>query len=201
MSDRRGGRRLYAIGEWVLLNACRSAKSWQGIRGEALRISVNVSPIQFRGSDLAATVSRALAQSGLPASLLELEITEHVLVRDSPGSSRILEDLKAMGVRLSLDDFGKGYSSLSYLKRYPFDVLKIDRTFVAGVPANAEDAALCKAIAAMAGSLNLEVVAEGVETEEQWNYLAGEGVDLVQGFYISKPLDNGQFIEFLRRAE
>ncbi len=188
-----------AIGEWVLLHACRAAKTWQGIGGEPLRLSVNVSPVQFRGSDLAATVSRALAQSALPASLLELEITEHVLVRDNPGTSRILDDLKSLGVRLSLDDFGKGYSSLSYLKRYPFDVLKIDRTFVSGVPANPEDTALCKAITAMAGSLNLEVIAEGVETEEQWNYLSREGVDLVQGFYISKPLEGNRFIEFLRQ--
>jgi EAL domain-containing protein (putative c-di-GMP-specific phosphodiesterase class I) len=139
--------------------------------------------------------------SGLPASLLELEITERVLVEDNPNTSRILKDLKRMGIRLTLDDFGKGYSSLSYLKRFPFDVLKIDRAFVSSVTVDPEDAALCKAITAMASSLNLLVVAEGVETLDQWEYLCSHGADLAQGYYISRPLDNEAFISFITDAD
>ncbi len=185
------------IGDWVLRQACSAARSWQGRTEGAIRVSVNISPVQFRGIDLVATVSRALEASGLSAALLELEITERVLIGDNPGTSRILQDLKRMGVRLSLDDFGKGYSSLSYLKRYPFDVLKIDRSFVSGVTDNVQDAALCKAITAMASSLKLRVVAEGVETQKQWDFLHAHGADLVQGYYISKPLSGDAFMHFV----
>jgi diguanylate cyclase (GGDEF)-like protein/PAS domain S-box-containing protein len=176
-----------SIGEWVLVQACKIASSWQ-TSTDAVRLAVNISPVQFRGGRLIDTVSRALEQSGLAAWLLELEITERVLVEDNPNTSEILKSLKEMGIRLVLDDFGKGYSSLSYLKRFPFDVLKIDRSFVSGVTINPEDAALCKAITAMASSLSLEVVAEGVETSAQWDFLRSHGVGLVQGFYISRPL-------------
>jgi diguanylate cyclase (GGDEF)-like protein/PAS domain S-box-containing protein len=185
------------IGEWVLMQSCQAASRWQSCQADAVRVSVNISPVQFRGGDLVATVSRALQQSGLPASLLELEITERVLVDDNPNTSQIINDLKRMGIRLSLDDFGKGYSSLSYLKRFPFDVLKIDRSFVSSVTEDAEDAALCRAITAMAGSLKLLVVAEGVETLDQWECLDSYGADLVQGYYISRPLDNEEFMHFL----
>ncbi|MDH3978902.1 MAG: EAL domain-containing protein [Gammaproteobacteria bacterium] len=188
------------IGEWVLMQTCQTARTWQG-RDTAVRVSVNISPVQFRGGDLVETVSRALQESGLPASLLDLEITERVLVEDNPNTSRILNDLKRMGIRLTLDDFGKGYSSLSYLKRFPFDVLKIDRAFVSSVTVDPEDAALCKAITAMASSLSLLVVAEGVETLDQWEYLHTLGVDLAQGYYISRPLGNEAFISFITDAE
>jgi diguanylate cyclase (GGDEF)-like protein/PAS domain S-box-containing protein len=189
-----------AIGEWVLMQACQAARVWQGRANTDVRVSVNISSVQFRSGDIVATVARALKASGLPAALLELEITERVLVEDNPNTSRILKDLKRMGIRLSLDDFGRGYSSLSYLKRFPFDVLKIDRTFVSGVTVNPEDAALCKAITAMASSLNLEVVAEGVETLDQWEYLNAHGADLVQGYYISKPLDKEAFLRYVKDA-
>jgi EAL domain-containing protein (putative c-di-GMP-specific phosphodiesterase class I) len=139
--------------------------------------------------------------SGLPATLLDLEITERVLVEDNPNTSRILNDLKRMGIRLTLDDFGKGYSSLSYLKRFPFDVLKIDRAFVSSVTEDPEDAGLCKAITAMASSLSLLVVAEGVERLDQWEYLHALGVDLAQGYYISRPLGKEAFISFITDAE
>jgi EAL domain-containing protein (putative c-di-GMP-specific phosphodiesterase class I) len=189
------------IGEWVLMQACQAAVAWQGRSATALRVSVNISPLQFRGGDLVATVSRVLRSTGLPASLLELEITERVLVEDNPNTSLILDELKHMGIRLALDDFGKGYSSLSYLKRYPFDVLKIDRAFVSNVTDDPEDAALCKAITAMAGSLNLQVVAEGVETMDQWECLNDHGADLVQGYFISMPLPNEAFIRFITDAD
>lgn len=185
------------IGEWVLMQACQTAISWQQLIPGGIRVSVNVSPVQFRGTNLIRTVHNALETSGLAASLLELEITETLLVEDNPNTSRILEDIKHMGVRLSLDDFGKGYSSLSYLKRFPFDVLKIDRAFISGVTTNSEDAALCRAITAMASSLNLLIVAEGVETREQWNFLDTHGTNLVQGYYVSRPLSAEGFYDFL----
>jgi EAL domain-containing protein (putative c-di-GMP-specific phosphodiesterase class I) len=169
------------IGEWVMMQACQAARTWQS--RAAVRVSVNISPVQFRGGDLVATVSHALKVSGLPASLLELEITERVLVEDNPNTSRILKDLKRMGIRLTLDDFGKGYA------------------FVSSVTVDPEDAALCKAITAMASSLNLLVVAEGVETLDQWEYLCSHGADLAQGYYISRPLDNEAFISFITDAD
>jgi EAL domain-containing protein (putative c-di-GMP-specific phosphodiesterase class I) len=187
-----------SIGEWVLIQACQTANTWRQHTTDDIRVSVNVSAVQFRGSDLTRKVSKALEVSGLPAPLLELEITERLLVEDNPDTSQILKDIKRMGVRLSLDDFGKGYSSLSYLKRFPFDVLKIDRAFISGITTNSEDAALCRAITAMASSLNLSIVAEGVETQEQWDFLCSHGADLVQGYYISKPLSADGFVEFLK---
>ena len=190
-----------AIGEWVLIQACRIAATWQQQTADGIRVSVNVSAVQFRNTDLVRTVCHALEVSGLPASLLELEITERLLVEDNPNTSRMLEDIKQTGVRLSLDDFGKGYSSLSYLKRFPFDVLKIDRAFISGVTTNSEDAALCRAITAMASSLNLSIVAEGVETKEQWDFLETHGADLAQGYYVSKPLSAEGFDAFLTTCD
>jgi len=189
-----------AIGEWVLIQACRTAATWQQQTADGIRVSVNVSAVQFRNTDLVEMVCNALEVSGLPASLLELEITERLLVEDNPNTSRMLEDIKQTGVRLSLDDFGKGYSSLSYLKRFPFDVLKIDRAFISGVTTNSEDAALCRAITAMASSLNLSIVAEGVETKEQWDFLDTHGADFAQGYYVSRPLSAEGFDDFLSNA-
>lgn len=188
---------IVAIGEWVLMKACSTAVMWQQQVPEGIRVSVNVSAVQFTSADLTGKVYEALKTSGLPPSLLELEITERLLVEDNPSTSSILAQIKRMGVRLSLDDFGKGYSSLSYLKRFPFDVLKIDRTFISGVTTNPEDAALCRAITAMASSLNLSVVAEGVETQAQWDYLHSHGADLVQGYHISEPLGEEDFAALL----
>jgi len=186
------------IGEWVLKHACMSARGWQGKTARPVRLAVNISPVQFRSGDLVEIITQALEASGFPAELLDLEITERVLVEHNPNTSRILSDLKRLGVRLTLDDFGKGYSSLSYLKRFPFDVLKIDRAFVSEVTVNAEDAALCRAIIIMANSLNLEVVGEGVETKEQLEFLSAHGADSAQGFFFSKPLPSGQFDDFIR---
>ena len=189
------------IGEWVLLRACRAAKRWPVKQPSPIRVAVNVSAIQFRGGELVDSVSRVLRESGLPACSLELEITERVLLEDVANTARVLQDLKRMGVRLALDDFGKGYSSLSYLKRFPFDTLKIDRSFISGVTVNPGDAALCKAITAMANSLNLSVIGEGVETPEQWEFLRSHGADVVQGYYISKPVDQEALLEFMSAAD
>ncbi len=189
------------IGDWVLLRACRAAKRWPVNQNSPIRVAVNVSAIQFRGGELVDSVSRVLRESGLPACSLELEITERVLLEDVANTARVLRDLKRMGVRLALDDFGKGYSSLSYLKRFPFDTLKIDRSFVSGVTVNSGDAALCKAITAMANSLNLSVIGEGVETAEQWEFLRSHGADVVQGYYISKPVGQEALLEFMSAAD
>jgi diguanylate cyclase (GGDEF)-like protein len=189
------------IGEWVLLRACRAAKRWPVQEHSPIRVAVNVSAIQFRGGELVEAVSRVLRESGLPACSLELEITERVLLEDVANTARVLHDLKQMGVRLALDDFGKGYSSLSYLKRFPFDTLKIDRSFVSGVTVNSGDAALCKAIMAMANSLNLSVIGEGVETPEQWEFLRSHGADVVQGYHISKPIDQEALLQFMASAD
>lgn len=188
------------IGEWVLLQACLAAKQWPAGDADPVRVAVNVSAIQFRGGGLVEAVARVLLESGLPACSLELEITERVLLDDVDNTSRVLLDLKQMGVRLALDDFGKGYSSLSYLKRFPFDTLKIDREFVSGVTVNPGDAALCKAIMAMANSLNLSVIGEGVETLEQWEFLRAHGADVVQGYYISLPIRQEAFLQFMATA-
>jgi diguanylate cyclase (GGDEF)-like protein/PAS domain S-box-containing protein len=188
------------IGEWVLLQACKAAQGWPGGEDGPVRVAVNVSAIQFRGGGLVEVVSRVLLESGLPACSLELEITERVLLEDVANTSRVLHDLKQMGVRLALDDFGKGYSSLSYLKRFPFDTLKIDRSFIAGVTTNPGDAALCKAITAMANSLNLSVIGEGVETPEQWEFLSAHGADVIQGYYVCKPVDEPGLVEYMATA-
>ncbi len=185
------------IGTWVLYESCHAANVWQNLTNLPIRVSVNVSARQFRNGDLVKIVSHALESSGLSAEYLELEITERVLMDDNLNVSRILSDLKRIGISLALDDFGTGYSSLGYLKRFPFDVLKIDRIFVSDITVDPETAALCKAIVAMADSLNLTVVAEGVETEEQFQYLRDLGVHLVQGFYFSRPLSNEDFLNSL----
>ena len=187
------------IGEWVLHEACRTARIWQHRTGLPIRVSVNISATQFRGGDLVKLVSQALATSGLPADLLELEITERVLIDDNLNVGRILEDIKRLGVHLALDDFGTGYSSLGYLKRFHFDVLKIDRMFISDITTNPETDALCQAIVAMAESLKLNVVAEGVETEQQFRFLRALGVHLVQGFYLSHPLASEDLMQLLAR--
>ena len=181
------------IGDWVLREACREAGGWQGSREEPVHVAVNVSPQQFRNTDLLANVGQALAASGLSADLLELEITESVLVQDAPETLRIFTDLHDLGVGLSLDDFGTGYSSLSYLKKFPMQVLKIDKAFVQDVGQAHEGESLVDAIIAMAHSLHLKIVAEGVETADQLRYLEQRRVDLVQGYLFSRPLDAGDF--------
>ena len=181
------------IGEWVLKAACRDASIWQAHTGLPLRVAVNISPQQFRGNMLLETVALALEESGLPPSSLELEITENILMEDALDASMLIHELKKLGVRLALDDFGTGYSSLSYLKRFPFDVLKIDRSFVADIPNNLENVSLCKAIMAMAESLNLTVIGEGIETFEQLEFLREHGTNIAQGYYFSHPVPMNEF--------
>ena len=187
------------LGAWVLDQACAEAVNWQ--RDLPCRLAVNVSPLQLQTPvDFRRSVDRALERSGLAPELLELEITERVLLRDQPTISALLADLNRAGVRLSIDDFGTGYSALSYLRRFPFQMLKIDRSFILGVPENQEDAELTRAIVAMAQALGLTVLAEGVERQEQLDFLSALGCDLAQGFLFSTPLDARAIGDFLRRG-
>ena len=183
------------IGRWVLEMACSEAVNWP----EPLRVSVNVSSRQFRDEGLVEMVSDVLSRTGLPAAQLELEVTESLLLENIEVAARLLDDLQQLGVSIALDDFGTGYSSLSYLKRFPFGVLKIDRSFVNDIMHDTDDASLCEAIIYMAHAMKLKVVAEGVETSEQLEYLSVRGVDLIQGYYYSKPLPAAEFLAYLSR--
>jgi diguanylate cyclase (GGDEF)-like protein len=187
------------LGEWVLRQACSQASAWcrRGL-GE-LRMAVNVSPRQFQESDLCQVVQSALADSGLPARCLTLEVTESMLIADSDEVARALASIKALGVKLSVDDFGTGYSSLSYLKQFNVDELKIDRSFVADLPHNEDDAAIVNAVAAMAHSLGLMVVAEGVETVEQLDFISRIRCDQYQGYLFSAALQNADFLALFDR--
>ena len=176
------------VGAWVLAAACRQARAWQDAGFDGLRLSVNLSARQFSGQDLVRTVDTTLRETGLEPGRLELELTESVVMTDVGQAINTMRELKALGVKLSIDDFGTGYSSLSYLKQFPIDELKIDRTFVRDITANADDAAVVRAVISMAHSLRLEVVAEGVETLEQLEYLRRHGCDRMQGYVFSRPL-------------
>ncbi len=185
------------IGAWVMAEACREAATWQTMVDHDVHIAVNVSPQQFRSGKLLSQVDSALARSGLPAGMLEVEITESLLVRDSEEPLAILNGLQRRGIKLSLDDFGTGYSSLSYLKRFPLQVLKIDRSFIFDLLENHYNRALVEAIITMANSLELELVAEGVETDEQLEFLRQRMVRIVQGYLFSKPVPAAEFRDLL----
>lgn len=186
------------VGEWVMQEACRTAVGWGKTTGRSIGISVNVSPRQFRDPGFFDGVMSALRSSGLKPELLELEITERLLLDNSIETATILYQLDKAGVRLSVDDFGTGYSALSYLKSYPFDVLKIDKSFVNDVNKEPEDASLVRAIINMAHSLGLKVIAEGVEEESQADFLRREHCDYSQGYYYSRPQTGKDFEGWLK---
>lgn len=185
------------IGEWVLHEACREMRRWIDAGLPPLRLAVNVSARQLRRRDFCETVAGALAETGLPAELLELEITESAVMENPQEAIRILEVLGHMGVTLAIDDFGTGYSSLAYLKLFPIDHLKIDRSFVADIEQDLNDRAIAFGTIALAHSLGLNVIAEGVETLDQLELLRGNGCDEVQGFLFSQPLNGAAAFEFL----
>ncbi|HEY0120316.1 MAG TPA: EAL domain-containing protein [Rhizobium sp.] len=181
------------IGEWVLRTACRRAKAWQDKGLEPIRISVNVSARQFQEKRLIETVATALSESGLDPTWLELEITESLIMKDLAGSIARMHELEELGVKLAVDDFGTGYSSLSALKRFPLSRLKIDRSFIADIPHDADDMAITSAIISLAQKLGLEVIAEGVETEEQARFLVESGCNEIQGYLYSRPVEEEHF--------
>jgi diguanylate cyclase (GGDEF)-like protein len=187
------------IGEWVLRTACAQARAWQDEGYEPIRVSVNVSPRQLRQHTLVATVGEILRESGLSPESLELEITESALVPNDSYTLTALTELSNMGIGLSVDDFGTGYSALAYLRKFRFDRVKIDRTFVEDVAASADASALASSILSMARSLRLASVVEGVETEEQAALVIEQGCDELQGFLISRPVSADEFIRFLDR--
>ncbi|MCO5123183.1 MAG: EAL domain-containing protein [Rhizobacter sp.] len=176
------------IGDWVLAEAVRQAAQWRA-RGLDIVVAINVSALQFQKTDFVASVARALHVSGLPAKALELELTESILIQDAQEALARLQALAALGVRLSIDDFGTGYSSLGYLKRFPIGQLKIDRSFIDGLPGDESDAAIATAIISMGRALHLQIIAEGVETEAQRRFLRAAGCDLYQGFLFAPALD------------
>lgn len=176
------------LGDWVLREACRQVAEWRCGPWPAMRVAVNLSAMQFRQADLAGQVRSALDHAGVDAGALELEVTESLLMQDVGATVQTLRALRAMGVTLAIDDFGTGYSSLAYLKQFPVNTLKIDRSFVRDISRDEGDAAICAAIIGLAHNLRLDVVAEGVETEAQLNWLHSAGCRLVQGFLLGKPL-------------
>jgi diguanylate cyclase (GGDEF)-like protein/PAS domain S-box-containing protein len=188
------------IGRWVLGEACRQARVWQDTCLPSMRIAVNVSPVELRDPGFVAGVRSILAATGLEAQYLELELTETVLVQDLASTTAVLEALRDMGVQLALDDFGTGFSSLSHLKRFPIDMLKIDQSFVRDLATGPGDASIVGAVISMAESLNLQVVAEGVETPEQFELLKEQGCPEAQGFFFSHPVVAEDVTQLLRRG-
>jgi diguanylate cyclase (GGDEF)-like protein/PAS domain S-box-containing protein len=185
------------IGEWVLREACREAASWS----RPLQIAVNLSPIQFRHGDLAGMVHSVLLDTGLAPTRLELEITEGVLVEDFARGLSILRRLKTLGVRIAMDDFGTGYSSLSYLQSFPFDKIKIDQSFISNVKSNPQSAAIVRAVIGLAHGLKLPVLAEGVETKAQLDFLAAESCNEVQGYLMGRPHPILEYSELIGRDD
>jgi predicted signal transduction protein with EAL and GGDEF domain len=185
------------IGDWVLEQACRSWSAWHAAGLNPGFLAINISRIQFR-KRFSRRLAELMSAYGIPPQAFELEITESVLLDDHHQVAEELASLREMGLRLSLDDFGTGYSSLSYLKRFRFDVLKIDRSFVAGLPQDADDVSLVKAILAMARGLDLRVLAEGVETRAQLDFLTAQGCDFAQGYLIARPMTYDAYDSYLK---
>lgn len=188
---------IVAIGHWVLKTACRDAAHWTKLIADPVQVGVNLSALQFRQGDLIGSVQNALGSSGLPADLLDLELTESMLVENPEETIESLKKLKDLGMSVSIDDFGTGYSSLSYLTRFPLDSLKVDRAFVANLPDDRDAVAIVRAIVSMAKNLGLKIIAEGVETENQVGFLHALGCHVGQGYLFSKPIPAEDFQKLL----
>src|SRR6185503_1384745 len=186
------------IGKWVLRTACKQSVAWREQGLPAVRMSVNLSLRQLNDEHLVTEIQAVLAETGMDASLLELEVTESSIMQNAGRAAEILTAIKRLGVKLAIDDFGTGYSSLSHLKRFPIDTLKVDRSFIREVPNDAEDKAIAEAIIAMGKTLSLTVVAEGVETPQQQAFLSEKLCDEMQGYYFSTPIAAQDFAELLR---
>ena len=188
------------LSEWVLREACRQNKAWQDEGLPPARVSVNLSARQFQQRDIAKLVMQVLDETGLEPQYLELELTESTIMRNAEEAVSMLNELHALGIGLAIDDFGTGYSSLSYLKRFPVDRLKIDRSFVSDIGVSGDDETITSAIIALAHSLKLQVIAEGVETSAQLDFLKERACDEMQGFYFAKPMPRTRFPSCCRAA-
>ncbi len=186
------------LGEFVLRKVCNQIRSWNDMGLDGFRVAVNFSARQFE-TDVLALVQAAMATSGILPSTLTIEITEGLAMKDVARNAIMLEDLRRLGVNISMDDFGTGYSSLSYLKRFPLATLKIDRSFIKDLETDEDDKEITKAIIAMGQSLNLATLAEGVENEAQLEILRGYGCDYIQGNYYGKPMPVADMTEYLNR--
>lgn len=186
------------LGEWVLKKVCLQIKEWQERDLPEFRVSVNLSAVQFQQKNLVERISSIVKEAGVDPGYIELEITEGVLIDDEESAINILNQLKEIGMHISIDDFGTGYSSLSYLKRFPINTLKIDKSFIRDISTDPDDAAIAEAIIALGHSLRLNVIAEGVETQEQLSFLSPRGCDEVQGFYFSEPLPAPEIISLMK---
>ncbi len=186
------------IGDWVLKTACSQAVSWRQAGLDDFSVAVNISAIQFRERGFVDKIGAILERTGLAPAALELEITETVAMTEVEQTMRRMKDLEQLGVRIAIDDFGTGYSSLAYLKRFPIHTLKIDKSFILKLPADKENMAIVKAVIALANNLGLDIVAEGVETEQQANVLTQHGCELLQGFHFSRPVSADEFYRLAR---
>jgi EAL domain-containing protein (putative c-di-GMP-specific phosphodiesterase class I) len=184
-------RLIVPVGEWVLRQACQQAKKWQGEGAPGFRMAVNLSPRQFQHSDLPLVIASALEYSGLAPGDLELEITESLAMQNTSWTIATLQRLREMGVQIAIDDFGTGHSSLNYLRSFPLDTVKIDQEFVQEIEFSAADRAIVSAVIGMARGLGLRVIAEGVETEPQFDFLSAQGCGEVQGFLFGEPVPAG----------
>lgn len=192
---------IIAIGEWILLETCRQGKRWLDAGLPNLILAVNVSPYQFCHSNMVQAVKTVLEQTQFPASSLELELTEGGLMENNERTCAILEELRQLGIRISIDDFGTGYSSLAYLKYFPVSTLKIDKSFICEIPSQQDDMVIAETIISMGHTLGFTVLAEGVETQEQFDFLREKGCDKYQGFLKSKPLPPAEFEKLLRDSQ
>ncbi len=188
------------IGHWVLREACSRTKAWQAAGNPRLRMAVNVSAVELRSKAFVEGVAAVLRETGLDPAFLELELTETFLMEDSESTAVVLKELKGLGVHLALDDFGTGYSSLSYMRRFPIDALKIDRSFVSDLTTDADDASVVSAVITMGKSLHMRVVAEGVETREQFSFLESHECPEAQGYFFSRPVASEQFAALMRQG-
>jgi EAL domain-containing protein (putative c-di-GMP-specific phosphodiesterase class I) len=182
-----------AIGAWALQQACQDATRWP----EKIRVSVNLSPVQFNSRNMLDIVKSALATSGLQANRLELEITETVLLSNTAYNTELLFELRKLGVRIAMDDFGTGYSSLNYLRTFPFDKIKIDRSFVSDIDSDKRNLAILQAVVSLGSAFNITTTAEGVETQEQLTRLKSEHFGEVQGFFTGKPMPQPEVCDFI----
>ena len=189
------------LGEWIIGEACRQGQRWHDEGLPPLTIAVNVSPRQFQLTDLVGCIASALKETGYSAALLELEITESALAEREDEALLTMRRLRDLGLRLAVDDFGTGYSSLAQLKRFPIDVLKIDQGFVRDIPQSSDDMAISAAIIAMGHSMDLRVLAEGVETAEQLAFLRERGCDSYQGYFCSRPVPAEAFAALVRAQQ